>query len=225
VSKTIGILGGMGSWATLKFFEHILSLSEPDEFRIIIDNDVMIPSRSRAAKEGGLSPMTGFVVGIGNLFEHGADFVTIPCNSAHYWYGLFKDEDWDILNMIEVVSDAVIKRGFSSPLILGGQVTVEKRLYSEYLPGAVYPESSLQEIIEGMIYTAKKDSGNIVCISGRALSHITDFKNEQSCDCILLGCTELTTYFPIRSSAMLNNPAIIDSSYEYAKAAVEKARV
>jgi aspartate/glutamate racemase len=50
--KIVGILGGMGSYATLDFFKKIL-LSTPakkdwEHLRILIDNNVKILSRTRA---------------------------------------------------------------------------------------------------------------------------------------------------------------------------------
>ena len=218
MSKTIGILGGMGSWATLKFFEHILSLSEPDEFRIIIDNNVGLPSRSKAIpgniEESVLLPLNE---SIWHLSKAGADFVTVPCNQAHCWHGKFKPWiPW--LNMVEVVADAVTKKGVSRPLILGGSVTVANKLYSKYLPGAVYLDGQENEPIYQTIRdikgTGAKPSGNVETI-GIAVN-----KYDHKIDCIIMACTELT----VLGLYDFWGNAVIDSSIEYAKATVEYAR-
>ena len=50
--KTIGILGGMGSYATADFFKRLIDAfpaeKEWDRPRILIDNNCVMPSRVRA---------------------------------------------------------------------------------------------------------------------------------------------------------------------------------
>jgi len=62
---TIGVLGGMGPYATLHFLKRILDLTpvtkDRDHFRIITDNNVKIPSRTRAVKYGEKSPVDDMV--------------------------------------------------------------------------------------------------------------------------------------------------------------------
>ena len=62
---TIGILGGMGPYATNFFFKRILDLTpvkmDKDHFHTIIDNNVKIPSRTRAVKYNEQSPVNDIV--------------------------------------------------------------------------------------------------------------------------------------------------------------------
>ena len=88
--STIGILGGMGPYATNFFLKRILDLTpvklDKDHFHTIIDNNVKIPSRTRAVKYNEQSPVNDMVNSINNLAKIGCDFVMLPCNSAHYFY-------------------------------------------------------------------------------------------------------------------------------------------
>ena len=127
------------------------------------------------------------------------------------------------LNMIEIVSNAVKERGFSRPLILGGYVTVTKRLYSEYLSGAVYPQPEQQESVLEMIRYAKKNGGSIVGISEQGRLGLCRI-DERGRDCVVLACTELSIYFLHNYPGTLNGLPIIDSSLELAKAAIKYAR-
>jgi len=227
--KTIGILGGMGSWATLNFFRQILGLSEPDEFRIIIDNNVEIPSRTLAVRDNEIS--TGemrleLLTSLGQLAYNVwnmtgpphtrkpdlAGVIAVPCNSAHYWYCY--EPLW--LNMLEVVSDAVKAQGYSRPLILGGYVTVEKRLYSKYLPEAAYLDEEGNAVIYKAIEFFKQ--GGIARDQFGFL-----WKDLPKHDCVLLACTELSLINSGCWTAVSRKP-IIDSSLEYAKATVKHAR-
>lgn len=225
MTKTIGILGGMGSYATHHFFGKLLEYSEPDEFRIIIDNNVDIPSRTLAVRESWekIDIVSAHMREcLSNLCSHGANMAVVPCNSAHYWHDLCEPVPhapfW--LNMIEVVSNAVKAKGYERPLILGGYVTVEKKLYSEYLPGAVYLDDEENGLIYEAIAHIKKSlyaDGDLACEIAEALWNI---KEAKKCDCFLYACTELSLnglYGP-------DDFPVIDSASEYAKATVEYAR-
>ena len=58
----IGILGGMGPMATVDVFQKIVSQTpaqcDQDHFRIIIDNNPLIPPRIKAILHDGESPLT-----------------------------------------------------------------------------------------------------------------------------------------------------------------------
>jgi len=47
--RTIGVVGGMGPWATLDFFAKVLRLTparrDQEHLRLIIDNNPQIPDR------------------------------------------------------------------------------------------------------------------------------------------------------------------------------------
>ena len=87
-TETIGIVGGMGSYATLDFFRRILDAfpaeKEWDRPRIVIDNRCTMPSRVRAIlyqeeKETIVKEMEDAVRG---LLSCGADHLVFGCNAA-----------------------------------------------------------------------------------------------------------------------------------------------
>ena len=157
---TIGILGGMGPYATNYFLKRILDLTpvelDKDHFHTIIDNNVKIPSRTRAVKYNEQSPVDEIVHSINNLGKIGCSFVMLPCNSAHYFYDEVSEEieiPW--LNMIDIVSRRIFDLSYSKPLILGGYITTQKKVYSRYLPESVYLSESENRMIESIIETIK----------------------------------------------------------------------
>jgi len=85
----IGILGGMGPEATLYLFGKIIkntrAARDQDHLRILIDNNPKIPDRTPAILGGGGSPLPMMIETAKNLEIAGADFITIPCVSAHYF--------------------------------------------------------------------------------------------------------------------------------------------
>ena len=139
----IGILGGMGPYATNYFLKRFLDLTpvnlDKDHFHTIIDNNVKIPSRTRAVKYDEQSPVNDIVLSINNLGSIGCSCVMLPCNSVHYFYdSVCKKINIPWLNMIEIVSKKILSLSYSKPLILGGFITTSKKVYSEYLPQSVY---------------------------------------------------------------------------------------
>lgn len=222
--KVVGILGGMGPFATVDFFKQILDLTPAqkdwEHLRLIIDNNVKIPSRTRAVLYNEESPVPQMIASINNLAKIGADFVVIPCNSAHYFYeqvSPFINIPW--LNIIQIASQKVITMGKKRPLILGGYVTSSKRLYSGYLPAAVYPSAEENKVVEVVIEEIKLTS----TLSKEAHVVFNDLLESkmQEIDCVLLACTELPIIY---HKKMLCGIEVVNSTFEYAKAVVKYAK-
>jgi aspartate racemase len=85
--KVIGVLGGMGPEATLYLFEKIIQSTpvskDQDHLRVIIDSNPKIPDRTEAILERGEDPVPLMVQSGESLARAGADFIVIPCVSAH----------------------------------------------------------------------------------------------------------------------------------------------
>jgi aspartate racemase len=75
--RVIGVLGGLGPWATLDLFEKMLRLTpaarDQDHLRIIIDNNPKIPDRSPAILGDGEDPVPALVATARNLERAGAE--------------------------------------------------------------------------------------------------------------------------------------------------------
>ena len=191
---TIGILGGMGPYATNFFLKRILDLTpvklDRDHFRTIIDNNVKIPSRTRAVKYNEQSPVNDIVNSINNLGKIGCSCVMLPCNSAHYFYqSVSKKIEIPWLNMIDIVSSKILDLNYSKPLILGGYITTKKKVYSKYLPKSVYLTDNENRIIESIIEEIKIKNFMDKNLEKTIKGIVKDY--DGLIDSILLGCTEL----------------------------------
>jgi len=84
----VGILGGMGPEATVDLFQKIINNTEArrdqDHLRVLIDNNPKIPERTPAMLGSGENPFPMMIETARNLEKAGADFIVIPCVSAHY---------------------------------------------------------------------------------------------------------------------------------------------
>jgi len=87
--KTIGIIGGMGPLATVHLFERIVLRTKAekgqDHIRVLIDSNTNIQDRTKAILGIGESPVKELVNSAKILENSGADFLIMPCNTAHYF--------------------------------------------------------------------------------------------------------------------------------------------
>lgn len=89
MKKTIGILGGMGPEATEYMFGLIIKntkvLEDQDHIPVIINSNPKIPHRTDAIFKKGPSPTPLLIKGVKLLNQAGADFIVVPCVTAHFF--------------------------------------------------------------------------------------------------------------------------------------------
>jgi len=219
--KIVGILGGMGPWATWAFCQNINAVTPAqkdwDHLRLLVDCNVKIPSRTRAVLYGEISPVSGMVESIRGLASLGASFVVVPCNSAHYFYDQVVPQipiPW--VNMMEVTAK-VVQASFRNPLILGGYITLEKRIYKRHLSAIVYPVQEDLRHVYDVIEELKIKGTATLELRNFLVSLVERYKVERLVDSLILACTEFTIL--IQESHFCGLP-VVDSSLEYARAVV-----
>jgi aspartate racemase len=226
--RTIGVLGGMGPYATLLFFQKLLDFTPAkkdwEHLHIVIDNNPHIPSRSRYYLYGEESPLPGMIEICRRLQAYPVDFIVLPCNSASYFLPPLQEQiDIPILNIMEITVDALVRSfpNTSSVAVLGGIITYEKSTYLPYLQrhGLRYVQHSrgIQDRIEWLIEQVKLNNrdGAVIDEFRRLLKTIQD---ECDVDAAILGCTELGYMADLESSVKL-----IDSTSELARYSVAYA--
>lgn len=108
----IGILGGMGPLATADLYRKIIettpAASDQQHIPVVIYADPRVPDRTAALLHGGEDPTPWLVAGARALSEMGADFIVIPCNTAHAFLDDIRPAvDRPILSMIDAAADEV----------------------------------------------------------------------------------------------------------------------
>lgn len=88
----IGVIGGMGPGATVELQRRLLQATpaadDADHAHVIVDNDPKVPSRIRALIDGDGEDPTPALAAMARRLEHaGADFLVMPCNTAHHYHG------------------------------------------------------------------------------------------------------------------------------------------
>jgi len=105
-TKTVGILGGLGPEATVRFFKLIIentsARKDQEHLKIIILDNPSIPDRTAAILYHGESPLPALREGLKFLEKSGAELAVIPCLTAHYYFDQLKSATkLKLVNLIE----------------------------------------------------------------------------------------------------------------------------
>jgi len=140
--KIIGILGGMGPQATVDLYNEIIRQTpikeEQDHLPIIIFSNPKVPDRTKALIAGGEDPLPHLIYSARVLEKAGADFIIIPCNTAHHYLPqMQKAVSIPILNMIAETADFIKQRYPQKKRVglLATTGTIKVGIYSTHCPG------------------------------------------------------------------------------------------
>lgn len=199
--KKLGVLGGMGPAATSLFFERVIdntdASKDQDHIDMVILNHATIPDRTRAILEDHKEPFLEAVHKDFNIFEAAEiDHIAIPCNTSHYFYDEMQAmTSIPIINMIEETVKYIREKfGQTAKVgILATDGTVNTGIYQDechkYNMKALVPNVDDQEKVMHTIYDFKADKP----VDVRGFEQIIEkMIHQEKCDCVILGCTELS---------------------------------
>jgi aspartate racemase len=230
VCKTIGILGGMGPLATVDLFQKIVMNTpvqvDQDHLKILIYNNPKIPPRVLGANQPEISPLSELMKSSTLLQQAGADFIIMPCHTAHIWFNDIKKAiSIPFYSMVEnTVQNVCCKYNDlenKKVLLLATETTVNFKLYQQAFENTAYqiivPNHREQEIINQTIKNVKR--GNMTKESVSKLNEIINAYNQKGVFMLLGCCTEIPIMFPHFNAEM----EMIDPTLLLAKMAIKKA--
>jgi aspartate racemase len=227
--KIIGILGGMGPEATIDLFYKIIKFTpaekDQEHLRIIIDNNPKIPDRTAAILGKGEDPLPALQETAQNLEKAGADFIVIPCNTAHYFLSSIQESvNIPVLNMIEETAKETKKRipQIKKVGLLASIGVYKPEIYHQHFKKfnieVISPEEKDKEEIMKVIYTIK--AGDLSKGVKKNILKITQKLIDKGAEAIIAGCTEIPL---ILKEGDVSVP-LIDPTQILARIAVQKAR-
>ena len=194
----IGILGGMGTQAGLDFCSKLAKLNRGKADQkyplFVLYNKSNIPDRKQNLKKYN-KVLKSLVEGCKFLQKSKCKFISIPCNTAHYWYkDLKKKIKIPILNMPEIVYSSAkknLKRN-SKIGLLATEATIKTGVYSHYFnkkfllisPNTTLQQRSVNKSIKLVKMGKTKEAE-------RAIKPAVNYLIQKKCKKIILGCTEL----------------------------------
>ena len=228
--KIIGILGGMGPEATIDLFYKIIKFTpaekDQEHLRIIIDNNPKIPDRTAAISGKGKDPLLSLQETARNLEKAGADFIIIPCNTAHYYISQIQESvNIPILNMIEETVKETQKKNSSIKKVglLASIGTYKTEIYHQYFKKynieVISPEEKDKEEVMKIIYAVK--AGDLSEEIKKNILKIAQKLIDKGAEAIIAGCTEIPL---ILKEGDISVPTI-DPTRVLAKIAIREARL
>lgn len=134
----LGVIGGMGPLATVKFYDKVVlntdAHNDNEHIDLVVLNHSTMPDRTRCIIEKkDLEFLNVIKKDLEILDNIGVDVVAIPCNTSHYFYDEFsKYTNLKIINMIEETILEIKKRGVKQVAVFGTIGTLNSKVYDKY---------------------------------------------------------------------------------------------
>lgn len=226
----VGVIGGVGPLATAYFLGKIVRLTaaerDQDHLDVIVFDHAAIPDRTAyILGDSAEDPGPVMADDARRLAAFGADFLVVPCNTAHN----FTDEveaavDIPVVSIIaETVAEARSRvPGLTAVGLLATSGTASSGVYQRALAAAgvecLLPDDGDQAVVMGVIYEQVKAGlrGDVAAIRGVA-AHLA----ERGAQAVVLGCTELSVV--AEDEGLLDEPLFVDSLDVLARATIRRA--
>ena len=194
----IGVLGGMGTYATIHLFQQYAEVfsaeKEWDRPRIIIDNRCTMPSRVRAFlyNENVDQLVDEMADSMQGLVNAGANRIILACNTSHLFlpkiYEKVPELESKVTHIIEKCVDQIYESGIHEVYLLGSEGTIDSKIYQDALAAqgiqCIAPQSEDYSLLRDCIEAVKQNKFT----DDVEKKFINLVNRHESC---ILGCTEL----------------------------------
>ena len=238
----LGVIGGMGPLATVKFYDKIVLNTEAhndnEHIDLIVLNHSTMPDRTKCIIENKDTEFLNEIKKDLEILERiGIDIVAIPCNTSHYFYDEFKNfTNLKIINMIEqtpclaprnlinMIEETILeikRRGIKQIAVFGTLGTINSKVYNKYAKknGIEVKELSLEDkkTVMDIIYKIKEtnnlESKDFVEILNR-------YCNDKTIG--IIACTELSLLaIPENLNTIDALDVLVNKSIEYSGAKIK----
>ena len=203
MKKTIGILGGMGPEATAYFYALIVknTKAEKDQehIHVVIESNPEIPPRTDAVLEQGESPLPYLIEGVRTLRGAGADFIVMPCVTAHYYYNeIVAQEKISFLNLLNETLLYTVRK--IPELKIAGLIsstgTLKSKLFHETFEKegieVISPNDEEQEKVMEAIFGAQGIKAGFRTGHCKEIIHgVAETLIRRGAEAVIAGCTEV----------------------------------
>ena len=198
----LGILGGMGPEATAYFFQQFIKATpannDLEHIKTIIYSNPQIPDRTQAILYDGISPVEEMIRTARVLEKSGADFIFMPCFTAHHFVEQVQDGiNTPVINLLHIVKEyiEVNHSNIKSLGILCTTGTKRSKIFDDVLYNyqLIYPDEEMQEnYVMKAIYGEKGiKAGYADGISSQLLNDAGQELKNRGAEILVMGCTEI----------------------------------
>jgi len=230
--KRIGVLGGMGQWATIDILNRIFRFSAnlapqygnrgypPLDIRML--NHAPMPLNPDGSYPEEFGPTSDFLEAAKSVGEN-SDFIIITANTPHMFAREVEEASGKpLLSIIDLAVDEAKRRKCKRVGLTAIGITLKKEVFQKPLKeigieSVILPDKLIQKLEDEGIYMLQEGE-NPKDFSESAIEAV-DYLRKQGVDGIILGCTEI----PVLLGEKANDPDIINPSQLLAEAAVKNA--
>ena len=220
----IGVLGGMGTYATINLFNEYANtfkaIKEWDRPRIIIDNRCTMPSRVRAYlyNENVDQLINEMSESMQYLTEAGANHIILACMTSHLFlpkiYEKVPKLKGKVLNLIENCAKKISEDKIKEVYLLGSEGTIDSKIFQnelgKYNIKCLVPNEEDYTILRDVIESVKQNN-----YTKETKEKFLKLVNRS--EYIILGCTELPILYD-----KYKDDIKITKAYDPLKLALEK---
>lgn len=197
---TVGVLGGMGPEATIDFMSLVVALSgasnDQDHIHLIVDQNPKVPNRQQALRGEGPNPGAVLATMARRLEQAGADFLVMPCNTAHAFAGAIREAvKIPLISIIDVTVDEI---GVACPLALAvGVMATDGMLQAGLLQNALAESGrnailpTNDELLQLMDLIHGIKAGDKSSASRNAMAALAKALEERGAEVVIAACTEI----------------------------------
>ncbi|OGZ69798.1 MAG: hypothetical protein A3D44_02975 [Candidatus Staskawiczbacteria bacterium RIFCSPHIGHO2_02_FULL_42_22] len=221
----IGIVGGMGPMAGVALQQLIIENTpaprDQDHIEVVCFTNPRIPDRTKSLKEDRGEKFTKAIVdSIQILQKTGVNCILMPCNTAHVRFDqIQKAVPIPIINIIDATFREL--RGLNALTVglLATNGTINSKIFDNSKNVKIItPTSQEQKKVTKIIYQIKSGKYDNKQIAS-SIDSLIEKLTARGAEAIILGCTELSLYFPL-----LKSNRVVDPLTLLAKEAVDMAR-
>ncbi len=222
----IGIIGGLGPLATVKFMEMLNNRLDNIDKEIEMDiiNDPTTPDRTSYILDNTKeNPINKILEMVRKLTIFDCNLLVMPCNTASYFYKeIINNTSILFINIVEETVKYLNDNNIRKVGLLATEGTIQSGIYKELLNKynieLITPNREEQKIVSSIIYDGIK-SGKEININDfyQVVNHLKELGAEK----IILGCTELSVLkeiYHLQDEYLIDAMEILaDSTIDYIK--------
>ncbi len=200
----LGVLGGVGPLATAYFMELVIkktpARTDQDNIPMVVYNDPQIPDRTAYILDHTKPNPRPEMANVAHWLQlAGAEYIAIPCNTAHYFYEDINSQvSIPVLNIMDLTAGAVAGR-----IGTGGKVglmatdgTIESGVFQACFERrgleTIVPDSADRKTVMSIIYDCVKANKPY---DPQAFLAVADRLYASGCGAVVVGCTELSVVY------------------------------
>jgi len=200
VARVVGVIGGMGPEATVDFMSRVIALTpaacDADHVRMIVDNNPKIPDRQAAIRGDDTEVRSVLTATALQLQASGAEFLVMPCNTAHAFIG--DAIEAVSIPFVHIVEETAREIGASHPQVMrvGILATIACRVSGVY-------QSALQATGKSVIFPSDDDEQECMRLIARIkagdagdevrkrMTVLAERLIDAGAEVVVAGCTEI----------------------------------